>query len=117
MVGSYPSLLVSAPTVVAIVAIAKIELSGLKTLWVGLGGGAVHHQHDVRDGLWLALCAGVLLLGFWIFRVSPPWVRLTADNYATRLVEAIDDLHHDHSKAKAKTADKIRKPRASKTKT
>ena len=33
----YPSLLVIAPTVVVIVAIAKIELSGLKTLWVGLG--------------------------------------------------------------------------------
>jgi hypothetical protein len=78
---------------------------------------AVHHQHDVRDGLWLALCAGVLLLAFWIFRVSSPWVRVTADNYAARLVEAVDDLHHDHSKPKAKAADEVKKPRASKTKT
>ncbi len=47
----YPSLLVIAPIVIAIVAIAKIELSGLKTLWVGLGavGGTYWLSQLARD--------------------------------------------------------------------
>lgn len=72
---------------------------------------AIYRQHDVRDALWLALCADILLLAFWIFRVSPAWVRLTADNYAARLVESVDELYIDHSKVTAKAAEKARKPR------
>ena len=43
-----------------------------------------------------------ILLVFWLIRVSPAWVRLTADNYAARLVEAVDDLDGDHAKATSK---------------
>jgi hypothetical protein len=74
-------------------------------------GSAIFYQHDVRDSLWLAFCANILLLVFWIFRVSPAWVRLTADNYAARLVESIDELFIDHSNTTAKAAEKAKKPR------
>ena len=58
----------------------------------------------------LALGADILLLLFWLIRVSPAWVRLTAENYAARLVEAVDDLYGDHAKATAKAqAEKARK--------
>jgi len=35
---------------------------------------------------------GVLALLFWIFVVTPNWVRLTADAYADQFVGAIDIL-------------------------
>lgn len=75
-----------------------------------IGFGTYLH-HELRDAMWLALCIDILLLFFWAFRVTPAWVRLTADNYAARLVEAVDHLHNDDSKAKAKAAEKAEKPR------
>jgi hypothetical protein len=59
-------------------------------------GLAIYLHHELRDAMWLAFCVDALLLAFWVFRVTPAWVRLTADNYAARLVEAVDDLHNDH---------------------
>ncbi len=49
--GGYPSLLVITPAVIAIVAVAKLDLSGLKTLWVGLGavGGMYWLSQLARD--------------------------------------------------------------------
>jgi hypothetical protein len=74
-------------------------------------GFALYLHHELRDALWLALCVNILLLIFWVYRVTPDWVRLTAENYAARLVEAVDDLHSDHCKSKAKAADGVKKPR------
>jgi hypothetical protein len=76
-------------------------------------GTAIYNQHGVQDTLWLALGADILLLLFWLIRVSPAWVRLTAENYAARLVEAVDDLYGDHAKATAKAqVEKAKKPRS-----
>jgi hypothetical protein len=76
-------------------------------------GAAIYNQHGVQDTLWLALGADILLLLFWLIRVSPAWVRLTAENYAARLVEAVDDLYGDHAKATAKAqVEKAKKPRS-----
>lgn len=77
----------------------------------GFISSALYQSHDVAAALWLALFADILLLFFWAFRVSPPWVRLTADNYAARLVEAADDLYVGHPKAAAKAPAKARKTR------
>jgi len=74
-------------------------------------GVALYLHHELRDALWLALCVNILLLIFWVYRVTPSWVRLTAENYAARLIEAVDDLHSDHSKGNAKAADSLKKPR------
>jgi hypothetical protein len=65
--------------------------------YIGFG---IYLHHELRDTMWLALCVDLLLFAFWVFRVTQGWVRLTADNYAARLVEAVDDLYNDHSKAK-----------------
>jgi hypothetical protein len=76
-------------------------------------GAAIYNQHGVQDTLWLALGAEILLLLFWLIRVSPAWVRLTAENYAARLVEAVDDLYGDHAKVTAKAqVEKPKKPRS-----
>jgi hypothetical protein len=72
-------------------------------------GFALYLHREIRDALWLALCVNILLLIFWVYRVTPDWVRLTAENYAARLVEAVDDLHSNHSKSN--TAESARKPR------
>jgi hypothetical protein len=74
-------------------------------------GFTIYLHRELRDAMWLALCVEIMLLAFWIIRVTPAWVRLTADNYAARLVEAVDDLHNDNSKTKAKPAEKAKKPR------
>ena len=74
-------------------------------------GIALYLHRDLRNALWLTLCVNILLLMFWAFRVTPAWVRLTAENYAARLVEAVDDLHGDHCKGNAKAADNGKKPR------
>jgi hypothetical protein len=74
---------------------------------------AIYNQHGVQDTLWLALGTDILLLPFWLIRVSPAWVRLTAENYAARLVEAVDDLYGDHAKVTAKAqVEKPKKPRS-----
>jgi hypothetical protein len=73
--------------------------------YIGFG---IYLHHELRDAMWLALCVDFLLLAFWFFGVTPGWVRLTADNYAARLVEAVDDLYNDHSKAEG--AEKAKKP-------
>ena len=76
---------------------------------------AVYQKHDVGAALWLALGADILLLLFWVLRVSPPWVRLTADNYAARLADAVDNVYLDHSKSTAKATVKAKKPRSAKS--
>ena len=73
---------------------------------------AVYQKHDVGAALWLALCADLLLLLFWVLRVSPTWVRLTADNYAARLADAVDNVYLDHSKSTVKATVKAKKPRS-----
>jgi hypothetical protein len=77
-------------------------------------GFTLYLHHELRDVLWLALCVNILLLIFWFYRVTPSWVRLTAENYAARLVEAVDDLHGDHCKGITKAADCVKKSRAAK---
>ena len=78
-------------------------------------GASTYKEHGVQDTLWLALGAEILLLMFWLIRVSPVWVRLTADSYAARLVEAVDDLYGDHAKAATKGVAKttVEKPKKS----
>ena len=66
--------------------------SGPAAIWFGVEhyrllrvhtfiGAAIYQKHEVPDALWLALCADAFILLFWFFRVSPSWVRLTADHY------------------------------------
>jgi len=72
---------------------------------VGAGAFAYfqyQHQHEIVAGAWISLCIAVTFLLFWIFVVSPAWVQLIAESYAARLIEAVDDLHDDLDKAKAK---------------
>ncbi len=76
---------------------------------------AASQKHEVPDALWLALSADTLVLIFWFLRVSPAWVRLTAEHYAARLVEAVDDLPVSRSKPAAKAPSKPRKPRTVKS--
>lgn len=71
----------------------------------------IHQKHNVSDALWLASTADIVLLLFWLFRVSSVWVRVAADHYAARLVEAVDELHLSHSKSPKKATTKPRKPR------
>lgn len=75
-------------------------------------GSAVHQKHEACKVLWLAFGADVFLMLFWLFRVSPAWVRMAADHYAARLIEAVDDLHGTHTKRAVKAPPK---PRKSKT--
>jgi hypothetical protein len=78
---------------------------------------AMYQKREVSDALWLASSADILLLVFWFFRVSPVWVRVNADHYAARLVEAVDDLHVSHHRSPPATAPaKPRKPRTVKSK-
>jgi hypothetical protein len=48
-------------------------------------------EHVARYGP--GAVVGVLALLFWIFVVTPNWLRLTADAYADQFVGAIDILH------------------------
>jgi hypothetical protein len=72
----------------------------------------IYYKQDVGLISWLALCVDSYLLLFWVFRVSPAWVRLTADAYAARLAETADDLYVDHPKTGAKAPAKATKPRS-----
>lgn len=75
-------------------------------------GAAIYQKHEVTDALWLALCADAFILLFWFFRVSPAWVRVTADHYAARLIEAVDALHLNQPKSPVKAPPK---PKVSRT--
>ena len=44
-------------------------------------------------GLWLVLGASLLIACVWVFFVSANWVRQTAEAYADRLIDAIEDLY------------------------
>lgn len=57
-------------------------------------------QHAIDRGVWASLTVAIIFLLFWIFIVTPEWVRLVADSYAVRLIEAVDDLHDELIKPK-----------------
>jgi hypothetical protein len=69
----------------------------------------ITRRQQVPAAVWLATGATLLLFLFWLFRVSGTWVRLPADNYAGRLVEAVDDLHHDFEAAQSLPTAPVRK--------
>ena len=39
-----------------------------------------------------AITIAALLLTWWIVRITPSWVKIVADAYATRLLASIDEL-------------------------
>lgn len=59
-----------------------------------------YRWHAIDRGVWGALTVAVVFLLFWIFVVTPDWVRLVADSYAARLIEAVDELHDELTKPK-----------------
>jgi len=61
-------------------------------LLLSLAGGSLS-ERAARYGPGAA--AGVLALVFWIFVVTPSWVKLTAEAYADQFVGAIDILYAD----------------------
>lgn len=61
------------------------------------------YHHEMVTGAWVSLAIAIIFLLFWIFIVTPAWVQLVAESYAGRLIEAVDDLHDDLTKSKAKT--------------
>ena len=96
----YPSLLVIAPTVIAIVAIAGLELSWLKMLWLGLGavGGTYWLSQLARDPgkvlenkLWESWggMPSVAILRHGDRRIDA----ITKARYYARLVELVRTLH------------------------
>ncbi len=58
------------------------------------GWGYVVHRTggDIQSEFVLAGVVALVFLLFWIFVVSPAWVRVAADAYAGRLVEALEHL-------------------------
>lgn len=58
------------------------------------------HQHEIVPGTWASFAVAIIFLSFWIFIVTPAWVQLIAETYAARLIEAVDNLHDDLTKAK-----------------
>jgi ABC-type multidrug transport system fused ATPase/permease subunit len=61
----------------------------LATIWVSW---RYYHTSNIDELMLGAATFSLLLLLLWIFRVSPNWVRVPADAYAYRLIEAIDML-------------------------
>jgi len=51
-----------------------------------------HSTHQINTKILVAVLCVLVLLFLWLFRFSSQWVRLAADAYAARLVEAIDTL-------------------------
>jgi len=60
----------------------------------------LHHQHEIGGGVWASLVLAIVFLLFWTLIVTPEWVQLVAESYAARLIEAVDDLHHDFTNTK-----------------
>lgn len=64
----------------------------------------------LTPGLYASLSISILFLVFWVFRVSERWVRFSAECYAARLIEAVDELYEQLPKsvtpAKTRTAKK-----------
>lgn len=67
-----------------------------------------HHVFDSRSAA--AFCVALAFIFFWTVRASPSWVRLAADAYAERLIEAADTL------IKAPVPKTTMPPKAKKTK-
>jgi hypothetical protein len=67
----------------------------------GLAWFKFHHQHEIGGSVWASLAVAIVFLLFWTFIVTPEWVQLIAESYAARLIEAVDGLHDDLTKAKA----------------
>src|SRR6185437_4030477 len=92
----YPSLLVIAPAVIAVVAIVKLELSWLHSLWIGIGaaGGLYWLSQLARDpgkklepGLWRAWGGAPSIA---ILRHSDPRIDpITKARYHARLIELV----------------------------
>jgi hypothetical protein len=54
------------------------------------------------DGIAGAACFAIVFLGLWTFRFTPSWVRIAADAYAARLVEATENVGGATKPAKKK---------------
>jgi hypothetical protein len=76
-------------------------LCGIAT--AGFAWFQFHHQLQIDRAVWGSLALAIVFLLFWSFIVTPEWVQLVAESYAARLVEAVDDLHNDFTKAKGTT--------------
>lgn len=50
------------------------------------------HFEDVRPVVPIAMILDAILLALWILRVTPKWIKTTADAYALRLLSACDRL-------------------------
>ena len=56
-----------------------------------------HADRSASDAVpWFANLTAIaivaLLLTWWVIRVTPSWVKIVADAYATRLLASIDEL-------------------------
>lgn len=76
------------------IAILVAAIAGVRVWWIYWQTGQLD-QAMTSVGLF-----SLVLLLIWIFRVSPEWVRVPADAYAYRLVEAIDMLPASRSQTK-----------------
>lgn len=73
----------------------------------GIASGAFawfqfHHQYEIGRGVWASIAVALVFLLFWTFIVTPEWVQLVAESYAARLIESVDELHHDLTKGTGK---------------